>query len=542
MLSERPGSGSMSETLQWAQAVNGTFDQLGAWLANGSSTTLTPTSITPVQFATDSSTSYTVSGTGTAASLASLDPVNLSGTVSAAGPLTVTAGRLSVSGALSVGDVVIGAGVVDVGRGTVFTQAPALTSSGTVHVGVGGTLVVETGVHLVSAVGLVTDVAAIVDGGGGVTLSGPASDPGEASGSATWASAAGLQIGGSGGPGTMTLNGGDDGLSARVITIGAGGVLALNGSSLAATVPITMAGGTLHLLDYRGTIEMIPAVAAGPVTLAAGSLDTVDEYGTLSGVISGAGTLLVNGVMLANVANTYTGGTVIEGGQLSLPGPGSAGTGPLSFAPSVTGGVQFGSGTGSGTVAVGSAHASVSTGNATLTVLGGGGVATVLGGAGGGAFYAGSASGNHLVAGTGATTLVGAAAGNQLIAGSTGVDLLVGGAGNETLNGAAATRADSLFTGPGADLVQTGMAADTVTTGSGPVTVQAGSGEALIFGSAAALTYYGTAYNTGKAATVVGGSGGNALYGAAGSLTFYASQGGGVAMAARRGVACSTAA
>ena len=84
----------MSETLQWARPANGAFEQSGAWLANGSSTSDTPTAATAVQFATGSSSAYTVSGTGTAASLASLDLLTLTGTVDVGGSLSVGGGIL----------------------------------------------------------------------------------------------------------------------------------------------------------------------------------------------------------------------------------------------------------------------------------------------------------------------------------------------------------------------------------------------------------------------------------------------------------------
>ena len=121
----------MSETLQWAQPANGGFEQSGAWLANGSSSTDMPTAATAVQFATGSSTAYTVSGAGTAASLASLDLLTLTGTVDVGGPLSVGGGTLAMAGSLAAGEVAIGAGtvVVDGVSGTNPNLVPATLAS-----------------------------------------------------------------------------------------------------------------------------------------------------------------------------------------------------------------------------------------------------------------------------------------------------------------------------------------------------------------------------------------------------------------------------
>ena len=560
----------MSETLQWAQPADGAFEQPGAW-TNGGSTTDTPTVATAVRFATGAAAAYVVSGGGTAASIASADSLTLNGTVSAVAAVSVTAGTLTVGGVLSDAEASIGPGSVVVQPVPLgvdgSTPTTSWTTAGTLHVGTGGagTLTIgnEGSSNLRSSV--VSDAVGLVDANSVVDVDGAPALTQASDG--TWACTDSLQIGGST-PGTVVVSSDPMGLSVGGggIAVGAGSVLDLDGAGTN-NPAITLSGGALRLegeYGYLGSIET--ATVSGPITLAAGTRNTLDGSGskapnliggTLSGtgpthavlgLISGAGTLLVDDMALLDPANAYTGGTVIEGGTLYLAAPGSAGGGPIGFAASATGTLAFGAASGRDTVSIGSARASVlaggvglllalTTGQLTLdggtassTVQGGAGSVTVSGGTGGGQFFGGTGGDNQLTAGAGLATLIGGGSGDVLTAGPAGGDLLAAGSGAETLSGTSATGADAFFGGSGPDLIDTGTATDTVTAGAGLVTVQAG-GVALVFGSTAALTFYGAA----AAATVVGGAGVNALNGAAGTLAFYAGQGGGAAFGGAAG-------
>jgi fibronectin-binding autotransporter adhesin len=142
------------------------------------------------------------------------------------------------------------------------------------------------------------------------------------------------------GAGTLTLSGtntygGGTTVSAGRLVVGSAAAL---GST---TAPLAVTGGTLDL-DGRslavGTLSgsvggVIESGQAGAVTLTASSTasstfagDLRDGSGTLALVKSGSGTLTVSG------ANTFTGGSQIDGGVLALGSADALGpTGPISF-------------------------------------------------------------------------------------------------------------------------------------------------------------------------------------------------------------------
>jgi fibronectin-binding autotransporter adhesin len=93
----------------------------------------------------------------------------------------------------------------------------------------------------------------------------------------------------------------------------------------------TINGGTLML---SGSGQLANGAYAAAIVNNATFIDASSSSQTLSGVVSGTGTLEVNGSGVAltlSAANTYTGPTIISGGTLYLTG-----TGSISASPSIT--------------------------------------------------------------------------------------------------------------------------------------------------------------------------------------------------------------
>src|SRR5271165_1897812 len=130
------------------------------------------------------------------------------------------------------------------------------------------------------------------------------------------------------GTGTLTLTG------ANTYTGGTnlnGGILAVNSDSNLGTGLLTFNGGTLEALAAGGGL-----VSSKPITLNAGGGTFLADTGTtsiLSGAIGGVGawTKTGPGTLTLSAANTYSGGTNLNGGILAVNSNGSLGTGPLSF-------------------------------------------------------------------------------------------------------------------------------------------------------------------------------------------------------------------
>ncbi len=370
----------------------------------------------------------------------------------------------------------------------------------------------------------------------------------------------------------------------------AGGIVLAYGSQLGSGT-ITLAGGSIG--NVVGTLANPIVLAGSPGQAVAGSIGGLGANGdqdatiaTISGVISGSGMLRLIGpgslegrLVLANGANSYTGGTEVDG-AVEVTAPGALGTGPVSLSGELTleagvttgpitgvgqlttvdasltvfggDGFQFTNGSGSSTY-VGSTRIShMSTAPETdpldqaafSSVTGGTGHVTVFAGNGGGAFFGGTGGGNVIVAGadlTGYTDF----AGNPLaqfpglrhfmdaqgtiltpsastIGGGGGGDLLV--ATGTLDNLVAAGGGNETLTGSGASGSNTffgGTGSDLIVTGAGRDLVVAGSGTATIAGGTGnAAIFAGTGQDL-----ILGGAGGNYIQAGSGTATVFTGAG-----------------
>jgi autotransporter-associated beta strand protein len=130
------------------------------------------------------------------------------------------------------------------------------------------------------------------------------------------------------GTGTLTLTGTNVYSGGTFLN---GGILAVNGDANLGTGLLTFNGGTLEALASGGGLTSGKAItlnAGGGTFLADGGTTS-----TLSGVISGVGSFTKDGpgTLTLTAANTYSGGTNLNGGILAVKGDTNLGTGPLSF-------------------------------------------------------------------------------------------------------------------------------------------------------------------------------------------------------------------
>jgi fibronectin-binding autotransporter adhesin len=130
------------------------------------------------------------------------------------------------------------------------------------------------------------------------------------------------------GTGTLTLTGANAYSGGTFFN---GGILAVNSDANLGTGLLTFNGGTLEALASGGGL-----VSGKAITLNAGGGTFLADGGTtstLSGVISGVGSFTKDGpgTLTLTAANTYSGGTNLNGGILAVKGDTNLGTGPLSF-------------------------------------------------------------------------------------------------------------------------------------------------------------------------------------------------------------------
>jgi len=248
--------------------------------------------------------------------------VILTGKNTHTGGTTVTSGTLAVSGngtlGAESGTTTINGGTLELG-GTSQTQQALVQSSGTVQNGTvnvddytlsGGTL---ASTAVINATDAISVSAGQVDG----VLNGAAELTKTGSGTVTLTNANGYTGGTTMNAGTLAVSGnGTLGAESGTTAIN-GGTLELGGTSQTQQALVQSSGtvqnGTVNVDDYTlsgGTLASTAVInATDAISVSAGQVD---------GVLNGAAELTKTGsgtVTLTN-ANSYTGGTTIEGGAL----------------------------------------------------------------------------------------------------------------------------------------------------------------------------------------------------------------------------------
>ena len=269
-----------------------------------------------------------------------------------------------------------------------------------------------------------------------------------------------------------------------------GGNITVDSSSLFGADSISLLGsGTIYESLASGAASSQSNVAAAVAVAAGNTLTLASDPGVnflMSGVVSGAGAVVVNGgsVELAGV-NDFHGGLSAQNATLTIDGVGASGGNPIFLNAALlvsqadsSGAVDF-----SGTVVATGASDTVDAVAGSLRIFAGGaGAVSVAGGAGT----------DTIIGGSGALSVTGGSAGDLVFGGAGGLDF-IGGAGFSTVVGNA-----------------------------GAMTVQAGTGNTAVYGGAGALNFIGGA----AASYIVGGAGVvSATGGSAGDLIFGGSSG-----------------
>jgi autotransporter-associated beta strand protein len=367
-----------------------------------------------------------------------------------------------------------------------FTDGLALTA-GTVRTGSNsalgtGTLTTSAGTTLQNGVSGVTLANAIAVGGAltidtqafGYTLNGVISGTGPI----TKIGSANLTLGGA-----NTYTGGTT-ISAGTVTVGT--------STALGTGAVTMADGTT-LANSANDLNLANNVSIGNVTVATGTNNF-----TLSGVVSGAGTLTKTGTgnLVLNGLNTYTGGTALNAGTITVATDSALGTGTLTMAAgtTLTSAVNVASGSNTQNVTLGNAI----TGTGTFAVAND--LTLILNGTVSGTGYTKSGGGLLVLNGTNSFTGGLALTSGTVRTGSNsalGTGTLTTSAGTTLQNGVSGvTLANAIAVG-GALTIDTqafGYTLNGVISGTGPIT-KIGSATLTLNG---ANTYTGgTALNAG---------------------------------------------
>ncbi len=378
-------------------------------------------------------------------------------------------------------------------------------------------------------------------------------------------------------------------LLAAAATVTDGGQLTVQPGASFAPGTLTLNNGSLlGSLDTLASPILLPAL--GVIDLVGA---TAAPAATLTGLISGPGTLRIGGlvgrigfagavipgsdVVLANPANSFSGGLVAQGARLELAAGTAGGSGPVLLAGTLVldPGVVVGPITTTGLAEIdatdqtttvfakatgllyenGAGHANIVGSidpNATFmgqpygvpvfgsfTVQGGTGSVTVFGGNESGAFYGGTAGDNVIIAGLdvpGPRPINGYtdAQGRQfaiaappapvtIVGGGSGDILVANGTDNGTGSNLIVAGTETL-TGSGAtanNVFFGGAGPDVIAAGGGPSVIVAGSGAATLSGGAGtAAIFAGTGQDV-----ILGGAGADYVQLGGGSTTLFAGSG-----------------
>lgn len=241
-----------------------------------------------------------------------------SGVISGSGGLTIAAGSQTLTGVNTY------SGQTTIASGATLSLSGAGSIAASSGVAVNGTFDISA-----APVGATTGS---LSGNGHVILGGE---------TLTIAQGSGTFSGDIAGTGGLVVTGGTQVLSGVNTYTGgttvAGGVLILSGGGTlgAANAPLTVTGGTLNLggtSQTVGTFTMDGGVVTGG-SLAASVFDV--RGGTIDASLIGNGTLVQSGLgtTILSGANSYTGGTIVMSGVLTLAGSGTLGaaTGPVNL-------------------------------------------------------------------------------------------------------------------------------------------------------------------------------------------------------------------
>ncbi|MCW1922484.1 autotransporter-associated beta strand repeat-containing protein [Luteolibacter arcticus] len=324
-----------------------TFGITGFTLANDAMGSLTlsndfASTITVTNLADTATIAESLANNGvTASSLtkAGAGTLVLSGTNGYTGGTNVSGGTLSIAGSANLGAGTLtfnGGNLTLTGTAQTLAQAVTLTSPALITTPVANTITTFSG--LLSGAGALS-----VTGSGALAFTNTGSTY---SGGVTLNNSVRLQIGTNaaalgGGAGTVTVNG------TSTPTSGSGSQVYASGAvTLAKNFIISGSGGNSVDSVQRGAIRLdTGAIVSGNITLSANaSIGSNTGGGTVSGVISGTGFALtkVDGNTLTLTANnTYTGGTTVHAGALTLGGAAGTGVGRIRGTVTVNSGTTL---------------------------------------------------------------------------------------------------------------------------------------------------------------------------------------------------------
>jgi len=299
-------SGSNVATTNNVQTWNNSFGFAGSGnlnLGTGAVTLGQNVTVTTAGATTNLTVGGIIGGSGLGLTETGTGTLVLAGANTYTGGTTVTGGTLNMSGANN-----FGVGGFNVSSGTMNVTGATNTFSGTVNVS-GGTANFTT---------TITDTAGAWNiSGGTLLLGGTAVNSGMTG--AVNLSGGNLDYNKSEavGTGTLTISGGTLDNTNGTFTNAATNAVALNGNfSFAGTNSLNLGTGATTL---GANVTITTATAANNLTI--GGVVTGSSLGITAG---GTGNLVLSG------ANTYTGGTTVNGGTLDLTGSGAYGTGTFT--------------------------------------------------------------------------------------------------------------------------------------------------------------------------------------------------------------------
>jgi uncharacterized repeat protein (TIGR01451 family) len=297
---------------------------------------------------------------------------NGSGALVLTGANTYSGGTALLAGPLTVGNnSALGSGTLTVTVGVLSATGAAVTLANAVTLGgnltVGGTLaltfsgaVTLTGNRTLGIVAPTTISGVVGESGGSWTLTKTGAGALVLTGANTYSGGTALTAG------TLTV-GNNSALGTGTLTV-TGGVLSATGAAVILANTVTLGGN----LTVGGTVAL---AFSGAVTLTGNRTLTVSNTAptTISGIVGESGgswklTKAGNGALVLTVANTYSGGTALTAGTLTVGNNSALGTGTFT----VTGGALNATG-----AAVTLANAVTLSGNLTVS----GSLAVTLSGA-----------------------------------------------------------------------------------------------------------------------------------------------------------------